>query len=43
MNVLNASLIGTISFATMHYNTKADAQQRMTALNHDINAVYRDY
>jgi len=27
----------------MHYNTRADAQHRMTALNHDINAVYTDY
>jgi hypothetical protein len=43
MNALNASLLGTISFSTMHYNTKADAQQRMTALNHDINVVYTDY
>jgi len=43
MNVLKASLLGTISFATMHYNTTADAQHRMTALNHDINVVYTDY
>jgi len=30
MNILKASLLGTISFATMHYNTTADAQHRIT-------------
>lgn len=30
MNVLKASLLGTISFATMHYNKRADAQHRIT-------------
>jgi hypothetical protein len=43
MNIIKASILGTISFATMRYNTRAEAQHRMTAFNHDINVVYTGY